>query len=583
MDPVAFVRAVRPFGELTERELRLLASSLEVVYVPRGDRVADPLSSGRYVYLVRRGAVRVEKDGTTAHLEEAEVFGGGEGTFAGPLEAWAEEDSLLYRWPEEVVAGVRRPLAVEAEVRSGMLVPVAELVRRPPVWVPRDATCQQAAQRMAEEGVSSVLVAKEAPGPDGLSLGSVVGILTDRDLRAKVVARGLGGDVPVASAMSAPVHTVDARTPALSAVLRMLELGVHHLPVVREGRVVGMVTDTDLIRLHAHSPLFLLKRLDAGEVGRYGHEVAQVASALLEAGVHVTHVCRAVTHLHDALCRRVVLQAHRKVGPPPVAYAWAVCGSEGREEQVLPTDQDNFLVFQEEGHEEYFRSFAEAVAEGLESAGFPPCPGGYMATRWRRSVPGWLEAFHGWLADPEGENLLHLQVFLDFRPVAGELSLEPLDRVVRSVASAAPVALAHMARGCAGFAVPLGPFRMLRSRHGRVDLKTGLVAPLVCAARVLALGAATRERNTFARLDAAADAGLLSREDADAAKDALAFGLRLRLRAQLRSLEAGREPGNEVAVDELSGWEVRRLRESLWTARQLQEALRRRHHLYLWG
>jgi len=583
VDPIGFVRAVRPFGELGERELGLLAASLEVVYVPRGDRVTDPGSSGRYVYLVRRGSVRVQKDGAVAHLEEAEVFGGLEGAFAAPLEAWAEEDSLLYRWPEEVVAAVRRAPAVAAEVRSGMLVPVAELVRRPPVWVAADATCRQAAQRMAEEGVSSVLVVRDPAGPESLPVGAVVGILTDRDLRAKVVARGLGGDVPVASVMSSPVHTLDARAPALSAVLRMLELGVHHLPVVRDGRVVGMVTDTDLIRLQAHSPLFLLKRLEAGEVTRYGREVAQVAAALLDAGVHVAQVCRAVTHLHDALCRTVVLQAHRKVGPAPVPYAWVVCGSEGREEQVLPTDQDNFLVFQQAGHEEYFRSFAQSVAEGLGAAGFPPCPGGYMATRWQRSVQGWLELFGGWLADPEGDNLLHLQVFLDFRPVAGSLSVEPLDRVVQSVASAAPVALAHMARSCAGFAVPLGPFRVLRSRHGRVDLKAGLVAPVVCAARVLALAAKSRERNTFARLDAAAEVGLVSREDADASKDALAFGVRLRLRAQLRALEGGQQPSNEVAVEELSGWEVRRLRESLWAARQLQESLRRRYHLHLWG
>ncbi|MFN3285612.1 MAG: DUF294 nucleotidyltransferase-like domain-containing protein [bacterium] len=576
------MRAARPFGNLSERELAHLATALEVVYVPRGERVLDRSSSDRYVYLVRKGAVRVHKDGVVAHLEEAEVFGGREGAFAAPLEAWAEEDSLLYRWPAAVVDSVRRLPAVEEQVGSGVLVPVGDLVRRPLVWVPAEATCRQAAERMVEEGVSSVVVAAQPPGPDGLPVGAVVGILTDRDLRTKVVARGLGAEVPVASVMSSPVHTVDADTPTLSAVLRMLELGVHHLPVVRDGRIAGMVTDTDLMRLQAHSPLFLLKRLEAGEVQRYGEEVAQAAWALLDAGVEVGQVCRAVSYLHDALCRRVIRDAHARLGSEPTAYAWVVCGSEGREEQVLPTDQDNFLVVAEDGHGDYFRAFAEAVAEGLSAAGFPPCPGGYMATRWQMSLRRWLQTFQAWLADPQGENLLHLQAFLDFRPVAGSLSLEPLERVVESV-RLAPVTLGHMARGCVGFAVPLGPFRTLRSRHGRVDLKAGLVAPVVCAARVLALAAGSRVRNTFARLDAAAEARLLSREDADGAKEALAFGLRLRLQFQLRAVARGERPGNEVAVDELSGWEFRRLRESLWTARQLQEGLRRRYHLYLWG
>ncbi|MCS7235251.1 MAG: DUF294 nucleotidyltransferase-like domain-containing protein [Armatimonadota bacterium] len=582
MDPIGFVRAARPFGDLTERELAHLVGALEVVYVPRGDRVADRVASSQYVYLVRKGAVRVEKDGTTAHLEEAEVFGGPDGTFCAPLEAWAEEDSLLYRWPAHVVEAVRQRGAVEGEVRSGVLVPVEQLVRRAPVWVPLDATCQQAAQRMAQEGVSSVLVVRQPPAGEGLPVSALAGILTDRDLRIKVVARGLGGDVPVAHVMSSPVHTVDSTTATFSAVLRMLELGVHHLPVVRDGFVVGMVTDTDLVRLQAHSPLFLLKRLEAGEVGRYAEEVAQTAGALLGAGVDVAQVCRAVTQLHDALCRRVVADAHARVGPAPVPYAWVVCGSEGREEQVLPTDQDNFLVTAQDGHEAFFAAFAEAVAEGLQAAGFPPCPGGYMATRWCLPLRRWAEEFHRWLSDPQGESLLHLQVFLDFRRVAGTLSLEPLEQVVQS-ARHAPVALAHMARSCVGFPVPLGPFRGLRSRHGKVDLKGGLVAPLVCVARVMALAAGSRARNTFERLQAAAQAGLVSREDAEAASDALGFGLRLRLQSQLRAVREGRRPDNEVAVAELSGWEVRRLRESLWAARQLQEVLRRRYHLYLWG
>lgn len=582
MDPIGFVRAAHPFGDLTEGELQQLAAALEVVYVPHGTRVVDEAASGQHVYLVRKGLVRVQKDGVTAFLEEAEVFGGSTGPFCAPLEAWAEEDSLLYRWPAPVAEAVRAAPVLRAEVGTRELVPVAQLVHRPPVWVSADSTCGEAARRMAEEGVSSVLVVSRPPADGGLQMGWVAGILTDRDLRTKVLARGLGAEVPVAWVMSSPVHTVDAGTPTFSAVLRMLELGVHHLPVVRDGVVVGMVTDTDLIRLQAHSPLFLLKRLEGGEVERYAEGVAQTASALLEAGVHPEQLCRAVAHLHQALYRRLLQGAHGRVGPAPVPYAWAVCGSEGREEQILPTDQDNFLVVAEDGHEPYFAELAGTVAEGLAAAGFPPCPGGYMATRWRISLDRWVQLFRGWLADLQAENLLHLQVFADFRPVAGTLSLEPLERVVESVRSTPP-SLAHMARGCTGFSVPLGPFRTLRARRGKVDVKAGLVAPAVCAARVLALAAGSRARNTFQRLRDAADAGFLAQEDAEAAQEAFAFGLRLRLTHQLRALARHQRPGNEVAVEELSGWEVRRLRESLWTVRQLQEVLRRRYHLYLWG
>lgn len=581
MDPLTYLRSVRPFGSLSEAQLSRLAAALEIVYVPKGSRVAEGEASGRHVWLIRKGTVRVHKDGGVAHLEDAEVFGGLVGTFAAPLEAWAEEDCLLYRWPAAVADSVHENWHPRMEVPTGLLLPVGELVRRPPIWVPADTPCREAAQRMVQEGVSSVLVVRNPSQPDALPLAEVVGILTDRDLRSKVVAAGLGADAPVEAAMTSPVRWVDASTPAFAALLRMLELVVHHLPVVREGRVVGMVTDTDLMRLEAHSPLFLLKRVEAGELGRYAEEVARIARALLDGGLEVAQICRVISLLHRALCRQVVRQAHTRLGPAPVAYAWAVCGSEGREEQVLPTDQDNFLVTAGEGFEEYFGAFTDAVADGLARAGFPACPGGYMATRWRMSIHRWAASFSRWMADPQAENLVHLQVFLDFRPVAGDLSLEPLERLVAS--GQAAVFLGHLARSCVRFAVPLGPLRRLRATRGSVDLKAGLIAPLVCVARVLGLAAGTRSRNTFLRLEAAAEAGLLTREDAAGAADALSFGMRLRLRHQLEALQRKQAPSNEVALEDLSGWEVRRLRESLWTARQLQEGLRHRYHLYLWG
>lgn len=582
MDPLTYVRSARPFGILSEGQLSRLAAALEIVYVPKGSRVADGEASGQHVWLIRKGTVRVHKDGGIAHLEDGEVFGGLLGTFAAPLEAWAEEDCLLYRWPAAVVDPLREDSRPRVDVPTGLLLPVGELVRRPPVWVPAGTPCREAAQRMVQEGVSSVLVVRTASQPDALPVGQVVGILTDRDLRTRVVAAGLGADASVEAAMSSPVRWVDASTPAFAALLRMLEQVIHHLPVVREGRVVGMVTDTDLIRLQAHSPLFLLKRLEGGELGRYAEEVAHIARALLDAGLEVAQICRVASHLHGALCRQVARQTHARLGPAPVAYAWAVCGSEGREEQVLPTDQDNFLVAGGEGFEEYFEAFAAAMADGLARAGFPACPGGYMATRWRMSIHRWVASFSRWMADPQAENLMHLQVFLDFRAVAGDLSLEPLERLVAS-GPPAGILTGHLARSCVRFAVPLGPFRRLRVTHGRVDLKAGVIAPLVCVARVLGLAAGTRSRNSFLRLEAAAEAGLLTREDAAGAAEALSFGMRLRLRHQLDALRRKEAPSNEVAVEDLSGWEVRRLRESLWTVRQLQEGLRQRYHLYLWG
>lgn len=151
----------------------------------------------------------------------------------------------------------------------------------------------------------------------------------------------------------------------------MLERRIHHLPLTRGEEVVGVVTHTDLLAHQAQSPLALLRRVERLELARYGEEVARLVAGLFQAGVPALEIGRVVAGLNDALIRRLLQEAERTLGPPPVPYAFFVFGSEGRKEQALLTDQDNALALAEEGHEAYFQALAERVVEGLVAAGIP--------------------------------------------------------------------------------------------------------------------------------------------------------------------------------------------------------------------
>ncbi|MDR5683280.1 MAG: DUF294 nucleotidyltransferase-like domain-containing protein [Armatimonadota bacterium] len=585
MDPMEFVRRTAPFGRLSRAAVAQLEGQLEILFFPKGRVVVNWDAQTPHVYLIRRGAVKVATPaGESVHLEEGETFGRGERPFGGlPAEVTAEEDLLVYRWPAELVARVRATAeSVRDEPPAGLFVPVGSLVRRRLVWVTPGVTVGEAARRMAEEGVSSLVVARAQPGTDSVALGEVAGVVTDRDLRSKVLARGLGSDTPVDAIMTSPAHTIPADAPVFAVLMEMLERRIHHLPVLRDGQVVGMVTDTDLMQLQARSPLFVLKRLEEGSLDRYADEVASVASSLMEAGVGIAALCQTVSRLHDALCRRVLREAEAELGAPPVPYAWMVYGSEGRQEQILPTDQDNALVYGGQGEEPYFVRFAQAVSRRLATAGFPPCPGGYMAINWHGPLAEWVQRFTMWMRRPEGENLLNAHVFFDFRSAGGELDLEPLERTVAGARNNR-LFVAHLARGCVQFRPPLGPFRRLQTHEGRLDLKTGAIAPVVCIGRLLALQGATRERNTIRRLRSASESGLLSREDAEGLVDAFELAMRLRLRAQLAAWKRGDKPGNEIALDALSPGERRNLRHALWFVRQAQEGIRHRFHMGLWA
>ncbi|MCB0214802.1 MAG: cyclic nucleotide-binding protein, partial [Anaerolineae bacterium] len=205
-------------------------------------------------------------------------------------------------------------------------------------------------------------------------------------------------------------------------------------------------------------------------------------------GLGAPQIGRIISTLNDTLISRLVQLAEEELGPPPMPYAWIVFGSEGRSEQALLTDQDNALVYAEpsDAARDYFASLAAFVVDRLVAAGFPPCPGGYMATNWCMPLGEWQDLFAGWIARPEPQALMEAGIFFDFRRVHGDLSLEPLERQLAD-AHANGIFLAYMAQAANTFAPPLGFFNRIRSEDGFVDLKKGGIAPVVGLARALAL------------------------------------------------------------------------------------------------
>jgi CBS domain-containing protein len=302
----------------------------------------------------------------------------------------------------------------------------------------------------------------------------------------------------------------------------------------------------------------------------YPTMLAGTAAALLDGGADALSTSRALSGLHDALATRLIELAEDELGPPPCPYAWIALGSGGRMEQSLYTDQDHAIVYAEgEKAGTYFAAIATRVIDGHASAGVRRCPGGYMADRWHQSLPSWRSLFRQWLEHPEPQALVEAEVFLDFRRVRGELSLEPLDAVLRRSAGASRF-LVGMARAAVRFGVPqrlVGPIRL---RHGEVDLKRAGLSATVLLARLYALMAGSLARSTPDRLAGAASAGVLSHRAAANLVEAHRFLTELRLAAQLRQVAAGQAPTNRILLEDLTADERRQLRHSLRAVREVQ-------------
>lgn len=446
---------------------------------------------------------------------------------------------------------------------------IKHVMNRAPLYVAPTATVGEAARQMQGAGISYALVCAKPPG-----------IITDRDLRGRVLAVGLGPETAVEQIMSRPLKTIDSDRPIYMALLIMVEEGLHHLAVVEEGEIVGVVSDTELMRQQSHSPIYLHGKVESlaqeAELAEYGSEITDTVEALLLGNLGVSQIGQIVSSLNDLLAKRLLQLAEAELGAPPVPYAWLVFGSEGRLEQALLTDQDNALVYAQENEQArtYFPKLAQKVIDGLIRAGFPPCPGGYMATNWCKSLNEWESIFAAWVRKPEPQALLEASIFFDFRAVHGALSLEPLEELLVS-AQHEPLFRRLMLQNALEFQPPLNFFKRVRSdSNGLVDIKMGGIAPIVGLARATSLAAGSRERSTLERLAISAESGTMSREGADRLAETLEFLLRLRLRQQLAAARAGQRPSNKVIWDELSALERRNLREAFVTIEQMQNGMK---------
>jgi CBS domain-containing protein len=400
-----------------------------------------------------------------------------------------------------------------------------------------------------------------------------LGIVTDRDLRNKVLAEGLGPDTPVLRIYSFPLRTVPASTAIYEAWQALIDAKVHHLPFERGGEILGVLSTTDLLRSTTQGPMAVLRRVERlparENLPGYGQLVTDMAHGLLAGGLEATVIAGFVARLNDTLLRRILRWAEDELGPPPAPYAWLAFGSEGRMEQTLLTDQDNALVHGGgEDARPYFAKLADRANRDLEAAGFPSCPGGYMARRWHGPLEEWQARFAGWLDDPNPRSLLQAAIFFDYRRVAGSLDLAPLDAVVARAAKAR-VFLSALAKAALGFRPPTA--LLLRLRGEKVDLKLHGISPIVFLARPYALEVGSTARNTLERLDAAVTAGLMGEDVRATLREAYRFLLGLRLRLQIRMLEEGRPAVNEVSLSDLTSIERSRLKDSLRAIRDWQD------------
>jgi CBS domain-containing protein len=572
-----FLHEHPPFDALEPGELARVAAAAEQESHPAGTTIfqqgAEPVE---HLRVVRTGAVEIVLDGRVLDLlGEGELFGHASMLSGLPtgFEARAAEDTVCYRIPAAVAEeSLARPAGLRFVARSllelwteatgavmatpsvdPLLQPVGALIRSKSVVCGPDTAIRDAAGMMTSAQSTSAVVDLG----DGL-----LGILTDRDLRARVVAEGLTGEEPVSAVMSAPAYTSPPDRLGSDVLLDMLDRGVRHFPVLAPtGDVLGVVEDIDVVAAEARSFFFLRRRIaraqSVAEVTDAARDLRPTVLALHDARVAPANVSAVYSVFVDALTRRLIELTLTESDGVGAQFAWLALGSQARREALPSSDVDSAIVWfgaSDEGEvKPRLLRVMRTVVERLEACGLPADTHGATASdpRFVRPLASWQGAANSLIEDPTQEKALVLvSVLVDSRPVWGVHTGTPVADSFRP-APGNPALLRLLARFALSHRPPTGFLRGLvvessGAHRGRLDLKHGGVLPIVDLARWAGMTAGVTSASTSERLRAAAAAGSLSDAEARTLEDALTLITGLRVEHQVQQLRAGQDPDDYI-------------------------------------
>ncbi|GAB4399674.1 MAG: DUF294 nucleotidyltransferase-like domain-containing protein [Microscillaceae bacterium] len=640
-DVYNFLKGFPPFDLMTEAQIKRLAQGVKMQYYAEGEKIfsqgGEPLG---YFCVVHKGSVQIVEDSEGQSVlidkcDEGDIFGV-RASIAHDryiANAIAEEETLLYTVPmdkfqeileenpkvalflasgfasgvsvvkgdgEDSVRNVRRFLEKKEHFFEQKIeIDTLSIDSSKKVIDCRPShTIREAAKIMSIFNVGSILITDEQKRP--------LGIITDSDFRRKVVAvEEMIKDQPVTEIMSHPVKTIPPDLSVAEVMLKMVSNRLTHLVVTEDGTpgspAIGIASQRDILIAQGNNPSVLAKQIlnatQERQLAQFREKAEYLVGSYLEQEVGIPFISNIITEINDVLILKATQMAEANMllegyVKPQARYCWLSLGSEGRREQLLRTDQDNALIYENpapeaaEATQAYYLEFAKRVTNTLIACGFVKCPADMMASnpQWCQPVAGWHHYFHQWITQPDPRALMNTTIFFDFRPVAGEESLaDDLKQYIFAEIEKNEVFLSFLAKNALQNPPPLSFFRSFIVEKGgthkdEFDIKARAMMPLTDAARVLAYEFKLKSYgSTFARFEEVArlDKNLASICESAA----MAYEILIRQRA-IHGLK-NKNSGRYINPDHFNKLERQTIRSTFKTIEKLQQILEVRYRLNL--
>lgn len=571
-----FLKNIYPFELLNDYQIKKIVDHIIIEYYKQNQPIED---TKNYLYIVLKGVI-VERDSLgkdIAYYSKSNIFdvnsvlNGSENVFE------TLEESILYKIDKEIIKEIilenqpfgeyfkktfKEKISSIASNNPYLFLKVKDIQLQSPLILNHNTSIYDSVKEMTEKGSYSIIV----------DFKDSYGIVTDSDLRKKVILNNIPTTQPIGSIANKNLITIDLDSFLFDAILKMMKHNIKRIVVVDGKDIVGVLNEIDLLTLYSNQPQFIALKIERSksieELKTISDSIVRLIRILFKEGIKTRHIMKFISEINTRLFRKTFLLTFPEDLQNHLTLI--VMGSEGREEQILKTDQDNGLILEDTFKvNQDLEKLSKQFIENLKMLGYPECKGNVMISNqyWRKPLNDYKNSIIEYINNITPENMLNFAILVDSKYIIGREDLyEELIEFLFKKISDNKTFLSYFALPTIQFKTPLtffGTFETEKGEHkGELDIKKGGIFSIVHGVRSLSVENKIRETNTFERIKNLSDLGVINKEFAMELIETLEYLLTLRLREKLKKIEIGKNPDDYINVNQLSNFERDLLKDS---------------------
>ncbi len=555
LDQRKLIESIHPFELLSSTELDNLMKKIDIAYYPKDTLLISKNLASIAFYIIIKGSVSelIDDDIHNVYSEgdsfdaDTLIYDKCEGKFV------VDEDLICYEIKKDDFLELMQHKKLQSyflqdfvtrhqhlknhdlqsDLSPFLISKVSDIFLHEACIVDYSESIHKALQKQQELKAKVIIV------KDGMKYA----IVTDSDLRKKVLLGGIDVSQNISKIATSGLITIDIEDFLFNALLIMTHNEIKRVVVMRDETIVGVLEQLDLLSFFANHSHLVAVQIDKAQsiddLKILQDDLRNLIVTLRAKGVKVRYITKLVSTLN--------LKVYKKVFDMCVdkelqnSCSLIIMGSEGRDEQILKSDQDNALIVKDGVDVELFYEPMMKLNSYLLELGFPKCSGNVMVSNefWRRDVHGYKLLIDEWSHSMSDADVQNLSIFIDAKSVAGdEELLSELITYLHANFHQRDDVLAHIAKAVLNFETPLSLFSgfVLEKEHkNRLDLKKGGIFALVHGVRTLCLQYEIKATNTIERIKELNNKGIIDKTFATELIESFDTLSAIRLKAMLEA------------------------------------------------